>query len=317
MSNKKKILILFILILLVCGLSLFLGINQDNIDYFLPRRIKKILAMAICSYCIGYSAVSFQTITNNKILTPSVIGLDSLYMFVQTIIVYFFGSRTLSMMSGYLNYFLSLAFMLVFSFILFFILFLRENKNLYFLILAGMIVGNLFGGMSTFMQVILDPNEFLILQGRMFASFSTINEELLLISTSIIVLLFFITIKNYNTLDVLALGKDNAINLGVNYNSFVLKNLIVITILIAVSTALVGPITFLGILVASISREVLNTYKHTYRITFAVLIGFFSLVLGQFLVEKVFEFNSTVSTIINFIGGIYFIYLILKEARKT
>lgn len=316
MSNKKKILILLILTLLVCVISLFLGINKDNIDYFLPRRLEKILAMAICSYCIGFSAVSFQTITNNKILTPSVIGLDSLYMFVQTVIVYFFGSKTLSMLSGYGNYFLSICFMIGFSLILFFVLFLKENKNLYFLILSGMIIGTLFEGLSTFMQVILDPNEFLILQGKMFASFSSINEELLLISLLIVIILLLVTINSYNTLDVLSLGKDHAINLGVNYNSFVLKNLIVITILISVSTALVGPITFLGILVASISRELISTYKHKYRISFAVLIGFFSLVLGQFLVEKIFKFNTTVSTIINFIGGIYFIYLILKEAKK-
>ena len=316
MSNKKKIFILTILVLISCGLSLFLGINKDNIGFFLPRRATKLLAILLSSYCIGYSTVSFQTITNNRILTPSVIGLDSLYMFVQTIIVYFFGSKTLSMMSGYTNYFLSICFMIFFSLILFLILFLKENRNLYFLILAGMIVGNLFGGLSTFMQVILDPNEFLVLQGKMFASFSNINEDLLFISVLIILALFIISIRDYNTLDVLSLGKEHSINLGVKYNHFVLKNLIIITILISVSTALTGPITFLGILVASIARELMKTYKHTYRITCSVLIGCFALVFGQFLVEKVFRFTTTVSVIINFIGGVYFIYLILKEAKK-
>ena len=316
MSNKKKIFILTILVLISCGLSLFLGINKDNIGFFLPRRATKLLAILLSSYCIGYSTVSFQTITNNRILTPSVIGLDSLYMFVQTIIVYFFGSKTLSMMSGYTNYFLSICFMVFFSLILFLILFLKENRNLYFLILAGMIVGNLFGGLSTFMQVILDPNEFLVLQGKMFASFSNINEDLLFISVLIILALFIISIRDYNTLDVLSLGKEHSINLGVKYNHFVLKNLIIITVLISVSTALTGPITFLGILVASIARELMKTYKHTYRITCSVLIGCFALVFGQFLVEKVFRFTTTVSVIINFIGGVYFIYLILKEAKR-
>ncbi|WP_250277871.1 iron chelate uptake ABC transporter family permease subunit [[Clostridium] colinum] len=316
MSNKKKLLILLILVLVACSLSLFLGINKDNIGYFLPKRATKILAIAISSYCIGYSAVSFQSITNNRILTPSVLGLDSLYMFVQTVIVYFFGSKTLAMMSGYTNYFLSIGFMILFSLLLFFILFLKENRNLYFLILTGMIIGNLFGGMSTFMQVILDPNEFFVLQGKMFASFSNINEDLLFISVLIILVLFLITIKDYTKLDVISLGKDHSINLGINYNRFVLKNLIITSVLISVCTALTGPITFLGILVASISRELMKTYKHTYRIFCAILIGFFALVFGQFLVEKVFNFNTTVSTIINFIGGIYFIYLILKEAKK-
>ncbi|MFR4987057.1 MAG: iron chelate uptake ABC transporter family permease subunit [Lachnospirales bacterium] len=316
MSNKKKIFILILLILISCAISLFWGINKSNIGYFLPRRAIKILAIAISSCCIGYSSVSFQTITNNRILTPSVLGLDSLYMFLQTVIVYFFGSRTLSMISGYTNYFLSIGFMVFFSLILFIVLFLKENRNLYFLILSGIVIGNLFGGMTTFMQVVLDPNEFLVLQGKMFASFSNINEELLFISLLIMVALFFITIKDYNMLDVLSLGKEHAINLGINYKYFVLKNLIVISILVSVSTALTGPITFLGILVASISRELMKTYKHTYRILCSVLIGLFTLIIGQFLVEKVFSFNATTGTIINFIGGIYFIYLILKEAKR-
>ncbi len=316
MSNKKKIFILILLILISCAISLFWGINKSNIGYFLPRRAIKILAIAISSCCIGYSSVSFQTITNNRILTPSVLGLDSLYMFLQTVIVYFFGSRTLSMISGYTNYFLSIGFMVFFSLILFIVLFLKENRNLYFLILSGIVIGNLFGGMTTFMQVVLDPNEFLVLQGKMFASFSNINEELLFISLLIMVALFFITIKDYNMLDVLSLGKEHAINLGINYKYFVLKNLIIISILVSVSTALTGPITFLGILVASISRELMKTYKHTYRILCSVLIGLFTLIIGQFLVEKVFSFNTTTGTIINFIGGIYFIYLILKEAKR-
>nr|WP_317359171.1 iron chelate uptake ABC transporter family permease subunit [uncultured Tyzzerella sp.] len=316
MSDKKKIFILTILVLIACSLFLFLGVNKNNMGYFLPKRTVKILAICISSYCIGYSTVSFQTITNNRILTPSVIGLDSLYMFLQTVIVFFFGSRTLSMMSGYVNYFLSIGFMMFFSLIIFIVLFLKENRNLYFLILAGMIIGNLFGGLATFMQVILDPNEFLILQGKMFASFSNVNEELLFVSILILIGLFMLTIKDYNKLDVLSLGKDQAINLGINYNYFVLKNLIVIAVLVSVSTALTGPITFLGILVASISRELIKTYKHTYRILCSFLIGFFALVLGQFLVERVFSFNTTVSTIINFIGGVYFIYLILKEAKR-
>lgn len=316
MTNRQKFLILIALTVLACLLSLFLGITKDNIGYFLPKRATKIFAIAICSYCIAYASISFQTITNNNILTPSVIGLDSLYMFVQTFIVYFFGSKTLNMLTGYSNYFLSIGFMLFFSFILFFVLFLKEKKNLYFLILCGMVLGTLFDGMSTFMQVILDPNEFLILQGKMFASFTKVNEELLFVSFLIILCIFFITLKDSKKLDVLCLGKEQAINLGIDYNKFILKNLIVITVLTSVSTALVGPITFLGILVASLSQQIVNTYKHTYRIFCGFLIGCFSLVFGQFLVERVFNFSTTVSTIINFIGGIYFIYLILKEAKK-
>lgn len=314
MSNKKKIFLIIILFLVFSSLYLFLGLNSRNIDFFLKRRFETVLAILISGFCIGYSTVSFQTITNNKIITPSVIGLDSLYLFLQTLIVYVFGSKNLEMMTGYTNYFLSILSMVVFSLLLFLLLFKKENRNVYFIVLAGMVVGSLFNGLATFMQVLLDPNEFLLAQGKMFASFSKINRELLFLSLLICLVVFIICIKDFKFLDVLSLGREHAINLGVSYNKLILKNLIVISILIAVSTALTGPITFLGIIVSSISRELLKTYKHTYRITGAVFIGAFALISSQFLLER-FARETTVSVIINFIGGIYFIYLILKEAR--
>ena len=314
MSNKKKNLIIILLFLIFASLYLFWGLTQDNFEFFLKRRSKIVLAILLSSFCIGYSTVSFQTITNNRILTPSVIGLDSLYLFIQTFIVYAFGSSTLTMMTGYKNYFLSIGIMVIFSVILFLVLFKKEGRNIYFLVLTGMVIGNLFGGLSTFMQVLLDPNEFLIAQGRMFASFNNINSDLLYISLAIIFVMMMFCSKDFKYLDVLSLGREQAINLGINYQKFVLKNLIIISILVAVSTALTGPITFLGILVASISREVLKTYKHTERITGAVFIGAFALIAGQFILSRI-STDTTISVVVNFIGGIYFIYLILREAK--
>lgn len=314
MSNKKKILIIILLFFIFASLYLFWGLTEKNIKFFLPRRLEAVLAIFISAFCIGYSTVSFQTVTNNKILTPSIIGLDSLYLFIQTLIVYAFGSGTLTMMTGYKNYFLSIGIMILFSILLFLILFKKEDRNIYFLVLAGMVIGNLFGGLATFMQVLLDPNEFLIVQGKMFASFNNINSELLFVSLAIILFIIVLCLKDFKYLDVLSLGREQAINLGINYQKFVLKTLIVISVLVAVSTALTGPITFLGILVASISRELLKTYKHTDRILGSVFIGAFALISGQFVLSR-FNTGTTISVIVNFVGGIYFIYLILKEAK--
>lgn len=316
MSYKKKLLLLLVITIIVTLLFIAWGVSESNAEYFLPRRIRKIVAILITAYSIGYSSVMFQTITNNKILTPTVMGLDSLYMFIQTVIVFFFGSKELIMMTGISNFFLSIGFMIVASVGLYFILFGKEGRSLYFVILAGMIMGGLFNGMATFMQVLLDPNEFLVLQGKMFASFNNVNEELIVISLIIVFVTILITIKDYPKLDVISLGVDVAINLGVPYSKIVFKNLILISILISVSTALTGPITFLGIIVASLSREMIGTYKHSWRVVCSIIIGWFMLVVGQTLVERVFSFDTTISVIINFIGGVYFIYLMKKEAAN-
>lgn len=316
-KSSLRILLLFLLLdILVIGTFLFLGITSENIDFYLPKRMIKIIAVVITSYSIGYSSVSFQTITNNRILTPSVMGLDSLYLFIQTIVVFFFGSKQLAIMTGYSNYFISISIMICAACILFLLLFQGEGRKVYILVLTGMIMGGLFNGLATFMQVLLDPNEFSVLEGRMFASFNNINSDLIFISTIIIVTLLILTMRDIPCLDVLSLGTNHAISLGVNYKGLVLKTLIVSSVLISVSTALVGPITFLGILVVNLARQITKTYHHREMIIGAVLLGIFFLTFGLLITERIFQFATTVSVIINFIGGIYFIYLMLKESRQ-
>src|SRR5699024_9855778 len=109
---------------------------------------------------------------------------------------------------------------------------------------------------------------------------------------------------------------DEAINLGVPYDHVVKHLLMIVAILISIATALIGPITFLGLLVVNVAIEFLKTYRHLYLILGATFISIIALVGGQFIVERLFSFQTTLRVIINFIGGIYFIYLLLKENKS-
>jgi iron complex transport system permease protein len=182
-------------------------------------------------------------------------------------------------------------------------------------LLNGIVFAALFNGLASFMQVMIDPNEFSILQGKMFATFSNINDELLVYSILILVFVFLYILKDFYKLDVLSLGREASINLGVNHKKTVFKNLIVISILTSVVTALVGPISFLGIIIASLSRHIFKTYRHSIRMIGGTLITMIFLTLAVFIVEHIFNFSVTVSVIINLVGGIYFIMLLIKEAR--
>lgn len=316
----KKLWVRFLLASVISlGLMLFIllfGLTSKNFSFFFPRRLDRVFAFVLVSFAISYSTISFQTMTSNRLLTPSIMGLDALYLFIQTVIVFFFGSGKIEMLNGINNYLLSIIIMIGFSLILFTLLFKKENNSIYFLLLVGMIMGSFFGGLSTFMQSILDPNEFLLVQGKMFASFNSINTELLIISFVIIAIVLLSTLTDYKKLDVLSLGKDQAVSLGIDYKKLVFKNLIVISILTSVATALVGPVTFLGLIIASLSSYVFKSYKHHIRIIGATLISLIFLGFAVIVIERVFNFQTTVSVIINLIGGLYFIFLILKEAKK-
>lgn len=315
MRNSLKMASLALIAAGCCALYLFHDLN-GSFDYALPRRAVKVMAMVITGFTIAYATVVFQTITHNRILTPSIMGLDSLYLLLQTLIVFFLGSGHLIVVNKQVNFLLSSVVMVVFALLLYRFLFKKGGQSIYFLLLVGIIVGTFFSSISTFFQVLIDPNEFQIVQDRMFASFNNINADLVWLALVIIGLVTIYAWRYFKYLDVLSLGREMAINLGVPYDSIVKKMLVIVAIFISISTALVGPITFFGLIVANLSYQFFNTHKHRVLISGSVVMSIIALVGGQWVVERVFTFSTTLSVIINFIGGVYFIYLLLKE-RKT
>jgi len=314
MSNRMKTAALVVLALAFIALFLFTEL-RGNIEYVLRSRGEKVTAMVLVGWAGAISTVLFQTITNNRILTPSIIGLDSVYMLIQTAVVFLFGSTTLTMMNDMVHFLLSAGGMIGFSVFLYSFLFRREGQTVYFILLVGMILGTFFQSVTSFMQYLIDPNEFSIIQDRMFASFNNMKTELLWPAGIVIVVAIWYTYRHLHELDVLSLGKDHAINLGVSYETVVRRMLMVIAVLVSVSTALVGPIMFFGLIVANVAYAFFQTYEHRYLLVGAALFGIIALVSGQFVVERVFTFSTTLSVIINMVGGVYFLYLLLKERK--
>ncbi|USK74763.1 iron chelate uptake ABC transporter family permease subunit [Peribacillus frigoritolerans] len=314
MNNKIRIIVLAVLAAALTAGYIFWDLGP-NWDYALPRRVIKIVAIIVVGCAIAFSTVIFQTVTNNKILTPSILGLDSMYMLIQTGVIFIFGSTHIMIINKNLNFLITLAAMLIFASLLFKFMF-KKNRNIYFLLLIGIIFGTLFGSMSSFMQVLIDPNEFQIIQNKMFASFNNVNTDLLTLAIILMIaaMIYFMRFLKY--LDVMSLGRDQAINLGVDYDFVTKRVLIVVTVLISISTALIGPITFLGLLVANVAYQFIKSYQHKHILPGAMLISVIALVGGQFIVERIFTFSTTLSVIINFVGGVYFIYLLLKENKS-
>ncbi|NEX77821.1 iron chelate uptake ABC transporter family permease subunit [Bacillus thermocopriae] len=316
MRNLLKIIILVLIAAGCCALYLFHDL-KGSFDYALPRRVVKVVAMVITGFTIAYATVVFQTITHNRILTPSIMGLDALYLLLQTIIIFFLGSDHIIVTNKQLNFLISLVAMIVFALLLYRFLFKKGRQQIYFLLLVGIIVGTFFSSISTFFQVLIDPNEFQIVQDRMFASFNNINPDLVWLSLVIVGGAIIYAWRYITYLDVLSLGREVAINLGVPYDSIVRQMLIIVAIFISISTALVGPITFFGLIVANLSYQFFKTYKHKTLITGAIVLSIIALVGGQWVVERIFTFSTTLSVIINFVGGVYFIYLLLKERKAA
>lgn len=315
-KDKKSIFILSILTLVLVVAFLFIGVNNVNFKYALYRRIPKIYAIILTGGAIGFSSLIFQTVTNNRILTPSILGIDSLYVLLQTSVVFLLGSSSVIISDGNINFIITISAMLLFSSLIYKFIFKKSSKNIFTLLLVGVVCGTLFESLTTFMQVLVDPVGFQVVQDKMQASFNNVNTDLLFISSIVIIICMGYVYDYLKILDVMSLGREQAINLGVDYDKIMKKMLVVIVLLTSVATALVGPITFLGLLVVNISRQLISSYKHSMLGIATILISVIALIGGQLLVEQLMDFGVSVSVIINFIGGIYFIYLVMKERNR-
>ncbi|MGL5054020.1 MAG: iron chelate uptake ABC transporter family permease subunit [Cetobacterium sp.] len=320
MKSKHKrieniLLGLLVAVLLGIALFLFIGVNKMNLKYLISTRTIKILGMIISGICVAVSTLIFQTVTDSKILTPSVMGLDSMYVFLQTMTIFIFKKSIPSLTLPIPKFFITIILMVLVSLFLQKFFTGKSKGKLLYMILIGMILGTFLDSLSGGIQMIMDPDEFLILQSSLFASYSKINGNLLAISYLIVGGVLFSLRKDSRRLDVLSLGYSQSINLGLDYKKLLKKNLTIVGILVSISTATIGPIVFLGLLTVNISREILKTYEHKYLIVSSIFMSVLFLIVGQLIIEKIFNNSFPVGTVINFVGGIYLLWILLKERR--
>jgi len=319
LEKEKKIYSWMLALTLTAIAAILFYLYYDlgpNPGFVFPRRRLRVISMVAVSVAIAYSSVIFQTITTMKIFTPSIIGFDALYMFIQSVLVLIVASGGY-FISGASNFLLSVGIMMLFSLGIYALIFRKGTQSIHFLLLSGMIMGTIFSSMTTFIQLLIDPDEFAILQNRIFISFNSINEPLILVAVVVIAIGILAGIPYFKYLDVMALGHDAAVTLGAQHKRLSKYYLVIIAMLVSSSTALVGPATFLGLIVTNLTYQLVNSHKHRHIIPICILISIISVVLGQFLVSRAFNLSTNLSVIINFIGGLYFMYLLLFKNRST
>lgn len=284
--------------------------------FVLSFRGVKILALSLIAVAIATSTVLFHTVTHNRIITPTIMGFNALYIFIQTAMLFFLGAMSFINLDVMSKYLINISLMVIVFLALFNWLFIRANRSIFLLALTGIVLGIFFRSLTDFMFRMLDPNSFAVLQGVLFSSFSAVNTDLLSISALIIGLCLIPVYRLRHKLDVIALGQDKAIALGVDYKRTVFSILCIVAILVSVSTALVGPISFFGLLVSNLAYLMVKKPNHILLLITASLIAICTLVGGQFIFEKLIGLQGTLSIVIECLGGITFIWILVRAHRS-
>ncbi|QDY71676.1 iron chelate uptake ABC transporter family permease subunit [Qingshengfaniella alkalisoli] len=298
--------------LIAAAMFMTIGIPPGAFDFAIAFRGTKLAGLILVAYAIGVSTVLFHTVTGNRILTPSIMGFDALYLLVQIGLVFTLGGSGMLAIPEQWKFVAEVILMMGFASALFLWLFGESGRSLHLTLLVGIIFGVLFRSLSSFMSRLIDPSEFVVVQGASFASFNAINEDLLMISAVLCLATLPFLWSVYRKLDVLALGRDHAINLGLSYRRLVLTVLCVVAMLVSVSTALVGPITFFGLLVAHLTYIIVGDSRHGATLPAVVLVSAAVLIGGQAVFEHVLGLQGALSIVIDFLGGLVFLFLLLR-----
>lgn len=317
-KNIRSLLILSCLAIVVCVLYMTIGLrfgNEKLVNYALKIRTPKLIAMIIVAFAISSSSIVFQSIINNTIVTPCLLGMNALYTLLHTVVVFVAGVGSVLVLNKNLTFAVDTILMGIVATVIYSYLFKKTNHNVLYVLLIGTVLTSLFGSIQSSMTRIMDPNDYDTLLTTLVASFSNMHSEVIAASVVLLALIAFVLRKDIALLDVITLGKDQAINLGVNYDKTVRRLLLGVTLCIAVATALVGPLSFMGLIVANLARQLLKTFRHSQLIIGSALFGIIVLIGGQLLVEKVFSYSVPISVFITVAGGIYFLYLLLTQKK--
>lgn len=297
----------------VCLIFLFAGIRGDP-AFVLGLRFTQLAGMVQVAIAIAISTVIFQTITGNRILSPSIMGLDALYLFSQTALVFALGGIGYSALPHAWRFVGDVTLMTVLSAALFLPM-LRRNSDMMLFILCGFIFGLLFRSLSSLMLRLIDPNDFAVVQGASFASFQSFEPTMLAIGGAVTAAGAAVTWRVRHVLDVLALGRDTAIGLGLDWNSWTVALLLLVVVLVATSTALVGPLAFLGLLVVALAERICGTRNHGVLLPVSCAIGIAVLTGAQATARLGFNGSVVISVIVEFAGGIVFLGLLFARSR--
>ena len=321
MKKKTRIFLGILSVMVVLLVAAYLLIPTKNSstvsNFILQRRFLKLLVMVIVSCAIPISTISFQTVVQNRLLTPCVLGIESLFVFIQSGLYYFESLVGVKVEQSVIIYSVTIAIQIGLLLLL-----MNASKgmmlsNFKVLLLLTMAFSMLLRNASTFLQVLMDPNEFDKLQSSLYPSFQKMNAQPMMIGVAIglFVLLMMVFYRIRHQLDALHLGVDGAKMLGINTKRLINVVIVIVIIMSSLSTILVGPLQFLGFMIANLTYQLTKEYKHGVLWLFSAVLGLVIVLAAQLIVERIFLLTIPISVFIEGIGGVLYLILLVKGEK--
>ncbi|MGL5353435.1 MAG: ABC transporter permease, partial [Clostridium sp.] len=281
---------------------------EEKISVFLISRVPRLLSIVVAGVALSIAGVIMQQISNNKFVSPSTAAtIDSAKLGVLVSTMIFANANPMQKML------VSFIFSLLGTFIFMKILKRVKYKNVVFIPLAGIMVGNVIGSITDYFAYKhnLVQNMSSFLQGD-FSMIIKGNYELLLLTVPLLIISYLYA----NKFTIVAMGEDISSNLGVSFNKVVRVGVIIVALISALVVITVGSIPFVGLVVPNIVSIFKGDNLSENIGETALFGGIFLLacdIIGRVII---FPYEIPISLTVGVIGSIIFLYLIFRGMRN-
>ena len=286
-------------------------VNNDNkmvTTIVYKMRLPRNILAALVGANLAVAGILLQSVMKNPLADPGITGVSTGASVAAIIILLLLPQFTpilplVAFIGG------------AFACILVFIMAYKNGIKPARIVLAGVAVNSILGGVISFLSTMYSDriqSAMLWLNGSL-ATKTWSHVEMLFAYSIIGLIISLFLIRSAN---ILQLGDDAAKNLGLNVNLTRIVICSVAVFLAGISTAVVGIISFVGLIVPHIARMIMGS-DHKYTIPFSIVLGGIVLLVADTLGRTIGgAIEIPVGVIMSIFGGPFFLYLLRKRGYE-
>lgn len=275
-------------------------------------RLPRVILGGICGAGLALCGVLMQCVTKNPIAEPYILGISSGASCGAVAVIVLGGISTLGINSITAGAFVGS----ILSGILVFAIGTQMGKtsSTTRLVLSGMAISTIFSALTNLL--IYSAKNANQAKNALFWTIGSLGGakwDVLLIPFIALIIVVAISFVMSKSLDVLLLGDDSAIILGINVKLVKSMLIILATLLTSTLVAITGAIGFIGLVVPHVCRTIAGS-DHKKLIVLSSLVGAIFLILSDVAARGLFPpIEIPIGIITSLVGGPFFLYLISKK----
>lgn len=287
---------------------------DDSIRFIIFEvRLPRIILAVLTGSLLSMAGAVYQAIFQNPMADPYVIGISSGAAFGATIAIIFLPPM---MLLG--NSIVSLAAFLsaiLTSILVYFISKTKRGVDTFSLLLTGVVISTVLSSFISLMMLAHQDEAMKIMTWTMGSFNAKSWNHVLTILIPTVIGIFF-TIYHGKDLNVLVMGEEEAMTMGLDTKRLKRNMLLICALLTSIAVSVSGIIGFVGLIVPHFIRLIFGS-EHKFLLKASFVFGAIFMLLSDTIARSLISgFEVPVGIITSLIGGPLFLILLVRYRRS-